>query len=101
MIQELGISLFFNRLQENNKNLAQDPYSVPKEVWFLVDRLYRHGIKTAGLFETPGLHGEIITIRDWLDTGSQEAMRILQKFCFIHFFFFSIFTRLLSLTVFF
>ncbi|XP_043285885.1 inositol polyphosphate 5-phosphatase OCRL isoform X2 [Venturia canescens] len=59
---------------ENNKNPAQDPYSVPKEVWFLVDRLYRHGIKTAGLFETPGLHSEIVTIRDWLDTGSQEAM---------------------------
>ncbi|XP_031826523.1 oculocerebrorenal syndrome of Lowe isoform X2 [Nomia melanderi] len=59
---------------ENNKNLSQDPYEIPKEIWFLVDRLYRHGIKTAGLFETPGLHSEIIAIRDWLDNGSQDPM---------------------------
>lgn len=59
---------------ENNKNPSQEPYAVPKEVWFLVDRLYRHGIKTAGLFETPGLHSEIIAIRDWLDGGNQDAM---------------------------
>ncbi|XP_078050429.1 oculocerebrorenal syndrome of Lowe isoform X2 [Augochlora pura] len=59
---------------ENNKNLPPDPYEIPKEIWFLVDRLYRHGIKTAGLFETPGLHSEIIAIRDWLDNGSQDPM---------------------------
>ncbi|XP_015590304.1 inositol polyphosphate 5-phosphatase OCRL-1 isoform X2 [Cephus cinctus] len=59
---------------ENNKNPTQEPYPVPKEVWQLVDRLYRHGIKTAGLFQTPGLHSEIIAIRDWLDIGSQDAM---------------------------
>ena len=63
---------------ENNKNPSQDPYSVPKEVWLLVDRLYRHGIKTPGLFETQGMHSEILAIRDWLDIGSQDPMRILQ-----------------------
>lgn len=63
--------------KENNKNVSQDPYSVPKEVWLLVDRLYRHGIKTAGLFETQGLHAEVLAIRDWLDIGSQDPMRIL------------------------
>ncbi|XP_034936356.1 inositol polyphosphate 5-phosphatase OCRL isoform X2 [Chelonus insularis] len=59
---------------ENNKNPSQEPYPVPKEVWLLVDRLYRHGIKIPGLFETPGLHSEIIAIRDWLDIGSQDPM---------------------------
>ncbi|XP_015123931.1 inositol polyphosphate 5-phosphatase OCRL-1 [Diachasma alloeum] len=59
---------------ENNKNPSSEPYPVPKEVWLLVDRLYRHGTKTSGLFETPGLHSEIIAIRDWLDLGSQEPM---------------------------
>lgn len=63
--------------QENNKNLSQEPYAVPKEIWLLVDRLYRHGIKTTGLFEKRGLHSEIIAIRDWLDIGSQDPMRIL------------------------
>ncbi|XP_011146720.1 inositol polyphosphate 5-phosphatase OCRL-1 isoform X1 [Harpegnathos saltator] len=59
---------------ENNKNPSQEPYAVPKEIWHLVDRLYRHGIKTPGLFETPGLHSEVITIRDWLDEWSQDPM---------------------------
>lgn len=73
----LFVSLFNLKLQENNKNPSQEPYPVPKEVWHLVDRLYRHGIKTPGLFETPGLHSEIIAIRDWLDESSQDPMRIL------------------------
>ncbi|KAI4497099.1 hypothetical protein M0802_007845 [Mischocyttarus mexicanus] len=59
---------------ENNKNLSLEPYAIPKEIFQLVDILYRHGIKTPGLFETPGLHSEIIAIRDWLDNGSQESM---------------------------
>lgn len=62
---------------ENNKNLSPDPYTIPKEVWHLVDKLYRHGIKTVGLFEMPGSPHEIIAIRDWLDCGSQDPMRIL------------------------
>lgn len=73
----MSVKSHFFILQENNKNLSEEPYAVPKEVWLLVDRLYRHGKKTAGLFETPGLHSEIIAIRDWLDNGSQDPMRIL------------------------
>ncbi|KAF7990591.1 hypothetical protein HCN44_000396 [Aphidius gifuensis] len=59
---------------ENNKNPSDEPYSVPKEIWLLVDRLYRHGTKTPGLFETPGLHSEITALRDWLDIGSPDPM---------------------------
>lgn len=70
-------------MQENNKNLSQEPYAVPKEIWHLVDRLYRHGIKTPGLFETPGLHSEIVAIRDWLDEWSQDPMRILALKCYV------------------
>ena len=36
-------------------------------------------MKTPGLFETQGLHSEVLAIRDWLDIGSQDAMRILFK----------------------
>lgn len=63
-------------LQENNKNLSSEPYAIPKEVWHLVDRLYRHGIKTPNLFEVPGLPSEFLAIREWLDNGSQDPMRI-------------------------
>ncbi|XP_046627214.1 inositol polyphosphate 5-phosphatase OCRL isoform X3 [Neodiprion virginianus] len=59
---------------ENHKNLTAEPYPIPKEIWLLVDNLYRHGIKTKQLFESRGYHSEIIAIRDWLDEGSQESM---------------------------
>lgn len=71
-IRELPIGRLMDL--ENNKNLSKEPYCVPKEVWLLVDRLYRHGMRTTGLFETPGLLTEIIAIRDWLDNGSDNPM---------------------------
>ncbi|XP_060527450.1 inositol polyphosphate 5-phosphatase OCRL isoform X2 [Cylas formicarius] len=49
-------------------------YSVPRELWLLVDHLYRHGLKTKELFESSALHEEIIKIRDWLDFGSQDPL---------------------------
>lgn len=47
-------------------------YSVPREIWLLVDHLYRHGLKTKELFESSALHDELIQIRDWLDFGSLD-----------------------------
>ncbi|KAK6633561.1 hypothetical protein RUM44_004168 [Polyplax serrata] len=60
---------------ENNKSLpsGQDPYPIPKEIWFLIDHLYRHGLKQS-LFVQPGLHSEIIQIRNWLDNGSSDPL---------------------------
>jgi hypothetical protein len=56
---------------------TQDPYPIPKEIWFLVDHLYRHGLKQPHLFEQPGLNSELLQIRNWLDNGSPDPMRIL------------------------
>ncbi|XP_050533288.1 inositol polyphosphate 5-phosphatase OCRL isoform X2 [Daktulosphaira vitifoliae] len=61
-------------LENNKSNLALDPYPVPKEIWYLVDHLYRHGLKQQHLFEQCGLRSEFIQIRNWLDTGSSEVM---------------------------
>lgn len=67
--------------KENNKNnLTSKPYKVPKEVWYLVDHLYRHGLKQEHLFEQSGLRSEFIQIRNWLDSGTPDALRIV----FIH-----------------
>lgn len=49
-------------------------YSIPKEIWFLVDHIYLHGLKEPNLFEQPGLHSEVLQIRDWLDTGSIDLV---------------------------
>ncbi|CAH1115120.1 unnamed protein product [Psylliodes chrysocephalus] len=47
-------------------------YSVPRELWLLIDYIYRHGMKTKELFESSALHEEIARIRDWLDFGSLD-----------------------------
>lgn len=49
-------------------------YSIPRELWLLVDSLYRNGRKTVALFHTSALRDEIIHIRDWLDLGSLESI---------------------------
>ncbi|ODN00527.1 Type II inositol 1,4,5-trisphosphate 5-phosphatase [Orchesella cincta] len=43
-------------------------YDIPKELWFLVDRLYRIGMDKEGLFTMAGLQNELLEIRDWMDT---------------------------------
>ncbi|XP_041988020.1 type II inositol 1,4,5-trisphosphate 5-phosphatase [Aricia agestis] len=52
----------------------QSTYSIPKEIWFLVDHIYLHGLKEPNLFEQPGLHAEVLQIRDWLDSGSIDPI---------------------------
>ncbi|XP_075217089.1 oculocerebrorenal syndrome of Lowe [Lycorma delicatula] len=60
---------------ENTKEVPHShPYAIPKEIWFLVDHLYRHGLKQQHLFEHPGLHSELIQIRNWLDNGSSDPL---------------------------
>lgn len=43
-----------------------DIYDIPKELWFLVDRLYRTGMQKP-LFSQSGLTDEILAIRNWLN----------------------------------
>ncbi|KAJ8966282.1 hypothetical protein NQ314_003634 [Rhamnusium bicolor] len=62
---------------KNEKSGSGVLYSIPRELWLLVDHLYRHGLKTRELFESTALHEEIIRIRDWLDFGSLDPLRIL------------------------
>lgn len=45
-------------------------------MWYLVDHLYRHGLKQEHLFEQSGLRSEFIQIRNWLDNGTPDALRI-------------------------
>nr|CAI5866899.1 unnamed protein product [Callosobruchus analis] len=58
-------------IQAEKNNLL---YSVPREIWLLIDHLYRHGLKTRELFESSALHEELIKIRDWLDHGSLDPI---------------------------
>ncbi len=44
--------------------------NLPKEIWRLVDILYKKGMSTTGLFGDPGTMDQILAIREALDNGS-------------------------------
>jgi len=45
--------------------------SVPKELWRLIDALYRRGLTEKDLFILPGTPGEVQAVREALDTGDE------------------------------
>ncbi|XP_051576578.1 type II inositol 1,4,5-trisphosphate 5-phosphatase-like isoform X3 [Myxocyprinus asiaticus] len=53
---------------------ADKPQEIPKEVWMMVDHLFRFAIKQEDLFQQPGLRSEFEEIRDCLDTGSSDTL---------------------------
>ncbi|KAK0144919.1 Type II inositol 1,4,5-trisphosphate 5-phosphatase [Merluccius polli] len=51
------------------------PLGIPKEIWMMVDHLFRNAIKQEDLFQQPGLRSEFQEIRDYLDTaGSNHSV---------------------------
>lgn len=53
-------------------------YGIPRELFLLVDHLYRHGLRTKNLFERRALHSELIQVRDWLDSDGPDPPRKYQ-----------------------
>ncbi|KAF2354538.1 Rho GTPase-activating protein domain, partial [Trinorchestia longiramus] len=45
------------------------PYAVPKELWYLIDHLYQHGLDEEGIFSRAGPSKELCDIRACLDAG--------------------------------
>ncbi|XP_072264178.1 type II inositol 1,4,5-trisphosphate 5-phosphatase [Pyxicephalus adspersus] len=56
---------------------AEKPLDIPKELFMMVDHLYRNAAQQEDLFQQPGLRSEFESIRDCLDTGFPESLRIL------------------------
>ncbi|CAL8287788.1 unnamed protein product [Merluccius merluccius] len=50
------------------------PLGIPKEIWMMVDHLFRNAIKQEDLFQQPGLRSEFQEIRDYLDTGVPDSL---------------------------
>nr|XP_046169338.1 type II inositol 1,4,5-trisphosphate 5-phosphatase isoform X2 [Oncorhynchus gorbuscha] len=50
------------------------PLDIPKEIWQMVDHLYRNATKQGELFQQPGLRSEFVEIRDCLDTGMPDSL---------------------------
>ncbi|XP_078187386.1 type II inositol 1,4,5-trisphosphate 5-phosphatase isoform X5 [Callithrix jacchus] len=54
---------------EGNGSQLERPLEIPKELWMMVDYLYRNAVQQEDLFQQPGLRSEFEHIRDYLDTG--------------------------------
>ncbi len=54
---------------KDEKKEEEEPYPVPKELWFLCDLLTTLGLDHENLFLQQGLRKEVLQLRDWLDTG--------------------------------
>uniref|UniRef100_A0A2K6SLH1 phosphoinositide 5-phosphatase n=1 Tax=Saimiri boliviensis boliviensis TaxID=39432 RepID=A0A2K6SLH1_SAIBB len=54
---------------ESNGSQLERPLEIPKELWMMVDYLYRNAVQQEDLFQQPGLRSEFEHIRDYLDTG--------------------------------
>ncbi|XP_010793205.1 type II inositol 1,4,5-trisphosphate 5-phosphatase isoform X1 [Notothenia coriiceps] len=58
---------------ENAEN-TEKPLDIPKELWMMVDHLFRSALKQEDIFQQPGLRSEFAVIRDCLDTGIPDSL---------------------------
>uniref|UniRef100_A0A8C8CTD0 phosphoinositide 5-phosphatase n=1 Tax=Oncorhynchus tshawytscha TaxID=74940 RepID=A0A8C8CTD0_ONCTS len=59
---------------ETIRDVFTIPLDIPKEIWQMVDHLYRNAPKQGELFQQPGLRSEFVEIRDCLDTGMPDSL---------------------------
>uniref|UniRef100_A0A3Q3QQJ1 phosphoinositide 5-phosphatase n=2 Tax=Monopterus albus TaxID=43700 RepID=A0A3Q3QQJ1_MONAL len=58
---------------ENAEN-SEKPLDIPKELWMMVDHLFRNAVKQEDIFQQPGLRSELAEIMDCLDTGIPDSL---------------------------
>nr|XP_043889671.1 type II inositol 1,4,5-trisphosphate 5-phosphatase isoform X2 [Solea senegalensis] len=73
MPQETLRQLADMSLDENAANIEK-PLDIPKELWMMVDHLFRSAIRQEDIFQQPGLRSEFAEIRDCLDTGIPDFL---------------------------
>jgi len=74
-ISQSKLKWFFFLNKQEKGALPISKYDIPKELWFLVDRLYKTGMDKESLFSQSGLTTEILQIRDWLDEIPNTPIR--------------------------
>ncbi|XP_071115406.1 type II inositol 1,4,5-trisphosphate 5-phosphatase-like [Haliotis cracherodii] len=71
----VGDLISFGSPKANTSALGSDqPYTCPKEIFRLVNHLFKYGKAQEDLFLQPGNQGEIQQIRDALDTGNPDLI---------------------------
>ena len=65
--------------EADSSKITNDPYPVPKELWFLCDLITSLGLHQENLFLQPGLRSEIGQLREWLDTGTYKNENFISE----------------------
>ncbi|NXN14495.1 OCRL phosphatase, partial [Indicator maculatus] len=58
----------------DSEEAGETPLQVPKEIWLLVDHLFKNACHQEDLFQTPGMQEELEQIIDCLDTSIPETI---------------------------
>ncbi|KAK5861923.1 hypothetical protein PBY51_017361 [Eleginops maclovinus] len=59
---------------DDNTANTEKPLDIPKELWMMVDHLFRNALKQEDIFQQPGLRSDFAVIRDCLDTGIPDSL---------------------------
>lgn len=71
-VREMDIKVY-HQLQKHDKVGDVEPcWDIPKEIFILVDHIYKYGLTQEDLFQQPGLISEFAAVRDSLDVGWPE-----------------------------
>uniref|UniRef100_A0A8C6TKG1 phosphoinositide 5-phosphatase n=1 Tax=Neogobius melanostomus TaxID=47308 RepID=A0A8C6TKG1_9GOBI len=74
-IQDMPQEILHNKLNmPETESSGEKPLDIPKELWMMVDHLFRNAIKQEEIFQQPGLRIEFAEIRDCLDTGMPDSL---------------------------
>lgn len=74
-IRDMPREVLHNKLNSTeSESSGEKPLDIPKELWMMVDHLFRNAIKQEDIFQQPGLRSEFAEIRDCLDTGMPDSL---------------------------
>ncbi|XP_063169569.1 inositol polyphosphate 5-phosphatase OCRL isoform X1 [Candoia aspera] len=59
---------------QDSEDSNEQPLHIPKEIWLLVDHLFKNACHQEDLFQTPGMQDELQDIIECLDTSIPESI---------------------------
>ncbi|KAK7887264.1 hypothetical protein WMY93_026885 [Mugilogobius chulae] len=74
-IQEMPQDALYTMLNmPETEGFGEKNLDIPKELWMMVDHLFRNAVKQEDIFQQPGLRSEFAGIRDCLDRGMPDSL---------------------------
>lgn len=73
-VREVELGVYRQLQKHENSTDMEQCWDIPKEIFILVDHIYKYGMTKEDLFQQPGLITEFRTLRDYLDLGWPEKV---------------------------